>query len=283
LALGKPCSIRLSYGARDGQVIAKSKGRAKAVIRKLRIWAAVALACLLAACSEGAALDRLAAGEIGVVVEVQSGDALTLDNGLTVRLAGVETPYPDEPGGVQARAALERLVKGRQIQLFYGGARRDPDGRVLAQARLTRSDRWVEGALLRQGWARVRTFSDNRALADAMYEAEAKARIAKRGLWAMSDYEVRLPEETRDLRGFQIVEGRPLSFTETRGGGYLDFAANRQGFAVELSHEAEDDLRTAGSNPAELVGRLIRVRGVLGGDGVMRIDHPEPIERLKEK
>ncbi|HKT54795.1 MAG TPA: thermonuclease family protein [Caulobacteraceae bacterium] len=252
-------------------------------MRKLRIWAAVGLAFFITACGEGAQLDQLTPGETGKVVEVQSGDVLKLDNGLVVRLAGVETPYLDEAGGPEARTDLVRLVQGRQIELFYGGARRDPYDRALAQARLARSGRWIEGTLLRDGWARVRTFADNRALAVAMYEDEAKARVAKRGLWAMPEYDVRLPDEMRNLRGFQIVEGRVLSFTETRSGAYLDFTPGRNGFAVALTHDAERDLASVGAAPSALVGRLIRVRGMVGWDGAMRIDHPEPIERLKEK
>ena len=238
----------------------------------------------LAGCGEGGALDRLAAGERGKVVSVASGDELVLDNGLSVRLSGIETPWMDEPGGAGSQADLSRLVLGRQVQLFYGGARRDPRGRALAQVRLVDGRTWVEGALLRDGWARVRTFADNRALAATMFDDEARARKARRGLWAMPDYEVRLPQEvTRDIRGYQIVEGRVASVTAARGGTYLDFSKDHSGFAAVVDPRALGDLTAAGMAPASLVGRLIRVRGMIGWDGQMRIDHPEPIELLKER
>ena len=84
----------------------------------------------LAACGgEGGLLDRLAAGETGKVAQVQSGDTFTLENGLVVRVSGIETPWMDEAGGPQARDELSRLVRGRSVQLFYGGARRDAHGR----------------------------------------------------------------------------------------------------------------------------------------------------------
>lgn len=247
--------------------------------------ASAGLAALaLAGCGEGGALDRLAAGEQGKVVAVASGDTLTLDNGLVVRLSGVEAPWTDEPGGAAAQADLSRLVLGRQVQLFYGGKRRDPRGRALAQVRLVDGRGWVEGALLRDGWARVRTFADNRALAAPMLEDEARARRAKRGLWALPNYEVRLPTEIgRDARGYQIVEGRVASVTTAHNGVYLDFRADKRGFAAAIDPHAVADLAAAGEAPATLAGRLIRVRGLIGWDGLMRIDHPEPIEVLRER
>jgi endonuclease YncB( thermonuclease family) len=238
----------------------------------------------LAGCGEGGALDRLAAGEKGKVVSVASGDEIALDNGLQVRLAGVETPWMDEPGGPGSQADLSRLVLGRQVQLFYGGARRDPRGRALAQVRLIEGRTWVEGRLLRDGWARVRTFADNRALNAVMLNDEARARKARLGLWAMPDYEVRLPQEvTRDTHGFEIVEGRVAGVTSARGGTYLDFAKDHSGFAAVVDPNAVGDLTAAGMTPSSLMGRLIRVRGMIGWDGQMRIDHPEPIELLKDR
>jgi micrococcal nuclease len=239
----------------------------------------------LAACGgEGGRLDRLAAGETGKVVSVQSGDVLTLANGLIVRVSGIETPWMDEPGGPQARDELSRLVEGRSVQLFYGGARRDARGRALAQVRLVDNRQWVEGTMLSDGWARVRTFPDNRALDQPMLQDEARARIAGRGLWALKDYEVRLPEEvTSDLRGYQIVEGRVLSVTPSRTGVYLDFRPDRRGFATLIDPRAIADFQAAGIAPASLKGRLIRVRGIVDRDGLMKLDHPEPVELLKEK
>jgi micrococcal nuclease len=194
----------------------------------------IVVALGLAACGgEGGRLDRLAAGETGKVVSVQSGDVLTLANGLIVRVSGIETPWMDEPGGPQARDELSRLVEGRSVQLFYGGARRDARGRALAQVRLVDNRQWVEGTMLSDGWARVRTFPDNRALDQPMLEDEARARIAGRGLWTLKDYEVRLPEEvTPDLRCYQIVRrghARPSRLPDRRGQGAIgDPVANRR-------------------------------------------------------
>ena len=67
------------------------------------------------------------------------------------------------------------------------------------------------------------------------------------------------------------------------GGFYLDFSDARGGFAVQIAGRAAPDLRKAGLDPQSLAGKLIRVRGVIVGDGLMRVDHPEQIELLRER
>jgi len=239
----------------------------------------------LAACGDGSAgLDRLSLGERGKVVAVRSGDVIGLDNGLDVRLAGVETPFPDEPGGQAAQDDLTRLVNGKTVELLYGGLRRDSKGRALAQVRLADGRMWVEGALLRDGMARVRTWSDNRAMAKEMLDDEARARIARRGLWGRGVFQVRLPQEVvRGVDGLQIVEGRVRGLTATNRGTYLEFSDDHRGFAALVAPGALPDLAAAGKPAASLVGKLIRVRGPVGWNGNMTVDHPEQIEMLKGK
>jgi len=241
-------------------------------------------ALVLAACGDGAALDRLAPGEHGRVAAVRSGDALVLDSGLVVRLAGLEVPRAGDAGADEARAALAGLVQGREVQLAYGGARRDAYGRALAQVRLTGGD-WVEGAMLRAGEARVRTWADNRALARPMLDAEARARIAHAGLWRPGGaFAVRLPAEMDAAApGFAVVEGRVRRVEDDGSGSVLDFTDRRNGFAAEVPAEASRDLAAAGVSPRSLEARLVRVRGYVPWTGLMRIDHPEQIEVLDGK
>jgi micrococcal nuclease len=240
---------------------------------------------MLAGCGDGSAgLDRLSAGERGKVVAVRSGDVIALDSGLAVRLAGVETPYPDEAGGQAAQDALTRLVNGKRVELLYGGLRRDVKGQALAQLRLSDGREWVQGVLLRDGWAQARTWTDNRAMAREMLEDEARARIAKRGLWGQGVFKVLLPAEVgRGSQGFQIVEGRVRSLTPTARGTYLEFSDDHRGFADLIAPAALADLADAGKPAVSLVGRLVRVRGPVGWNGVMALDHSEQVEVLKVK
>ena len=246
--------------------------------------AALLLTAILTACGDNAGLERLSRGETGKVVEVRSGDVLALDNGLVVRLAGLQAPWAGEPGAEAARGDLEKRVLGKTVALYYGGARRDAFGRALAQVRLEDSRQWVQGALLTDGVVRERTFADNRALAGPMLEAEARARRARRGLWALADDQVRVPQEvTAHVDGFQIVEGRVRSAFPGRDGYKLEMDGARDGFQIEVSRPAAADLAAAGHPPQSLVGKLVRVRGAIGRNGLMRVDHPEAVEVLRER
>ena len=254
------------------------------LIKGFGLSLAVAALILLGGCGEGAELDRLAAGEHGQVAEVRSGDVLVLRSGLVVRLAGLETPRAGEPGADAARDALAGLVAGREVELYYGGARRDAYGRALAHVRLTGGRRWVQCALLRDGVAEVRTYADNRALARPMLACEAAARQGRRGLWAAPTSPVRLPREMDDrASGFQIVEGRVTRAAEAAGGVYLDFDRAADGFAAQVARRAVPAFDAAGLPPQSLAGRLVRVRGVVDGGGLMRLDHPEQVEVLRAR
>ena len=248
-----------------------------------RFWkrAAGALALVLAGCG-GPDLDRLAEGERGRVALVRSGHTLVLEDGLVVRLAGVEAPAPDEPFGREARERLEAIAGGKDVRLLYGGGRRDGYDRALAHVRLVSDRRWLQGELLKSGAARVRTWPDNRALAADMLRLEARARLDGRGMWKDPAYQVRLPQEARDARGLTLVEGRVTGAEDDYSGVSLELG---RALEVEVPGRALQDFRAAGVEPRELQGRLVRVRGWLRssrGAPVIRADHPEQIELLAE-
>ena len=132
--------------------------------------------------------------------------------------------------------------------------------------------------MLEAGEARVRTYSDNRAMARPMLAAEAQARRAARGLWAEPAYRVRLAGEAAP--GFQLVEARVTGAIPVGEDVGLTFSGGRMTGLVPA--RALHDFDSAGAAPAGLVGRLVRVRGFLRSDLRMRLDHPEAIERLTE-
>jgi len=244
--------------------------------------AATLVAPGLSAC-EDQSLGQLAAGPRAKVDAVRSGDSVTLDGGQVVRLAGIEAPYGQAQYAPEARLALSDLVAGQTLELLYGGARQDPLGRTLAHLRLQRTGQWVQKALLEQGAARVRTYADNRALARPMLDAEARARKAKRGLWTLLAYRVRLPQEAAaDPFGFQLVEGW---VSEVRDRGYGLTIDLEHWLSARVSPGAQARFAAAGVTAGMLMGKLIRVRGELrpgSGAAFMTLDHPEQVERLRE-
>src|SRR5262249_14449290 len=158
-----------------------------------------------------------APGERGVVSEVVDGDTLELDSGLKVQLTGIIAPRrgfggeEDEPFAKESRAGLERLVLGRDVRLGYGGTKRVQETIALAQVYVrTEGGRWVwaQEAMLKDGFARARTWKDNHIRWQRLYAAETAARKAKRGLWADKAYAVQSALHVpADAHGFQIVDG----------------------------------------------------------------------------
>jgi endonuclease YncB( thermonuclease family) len=238
----------------------------------------------LSGCGDAGALDGLAAGRQGRVSAVLSGDTLELDGVEQVRLAGVEAPRPDDPYGQQAATLIERLTVGQTVTLLHGGAKLDADGSTVAQVRTVQSRRWLQGAMIDAGAARVRTSADNRALAKLMLAKEAGARAARRGLWALDDYRVLLPTEVEPwARGLVLVEGRVARAGRTEEGDvYLDFDREwRGGLSADIPKTALRDFRSARLDPLDLQGRLVRVRGAVERLRLI-LDHPEQVEPLRD-
>jgi len=258
---------------------------------------ALALGLLLWAQSLGAgpapALPGgLAPGGAAAVAEVIDGDSLTLSDGRTIRMVGIQAPklgkgrpdFPDWPLSHEARSTLEELAAGKSVTLAYGGAHEDRFGRVLAQ--LAREDGlWLQGEMLRQGLARVYTFPDNRAAAAEMLVLEREARAARRGIWADPYYAVRKPEEALRYAGrFELVEGRIVTVARNDAGVFLNFGADwHTAFTLRLRADALKLFRAAKLDPLTLEGADVRVRGYIRRDrdrAVIDITHPEEIERL---
>lgn len=251
----------------------------------------VVLFTALTAHSAVAGVEELKLAGQGVAVAVVDGDTLILEDGRQVRLVGVQAPklplgrahVRKQPFADEAKAALEELALGRELELRQGGAPQDRHRRILAH--LVASDgAWIQGEMLRRGLARVYGFPDNRALLPEMLALEREARAAGRGIWSHSFYALRAPETLEgDFDSFQIVEGTVRSAARARGKVYLNFGADwRTDFTVTLDGKAQRLFKEAGIDPLALEGRRIRVRGwVEPWDGpLIPATHPEQIEIL---
>ena len=118
----------------------------------------------------------------GDTIEVRTGDG-TED----VRYIGIDTPEtvkPEEPVqcfGPQSSAANRRLVEGRSVRLVFDRERRDIYDRLLAYVYV--GDRFVNAALVREGFARTLTIPPNVAHAGLFHRLARAAGRAGRGLW----------------------------------------------------------------------------------------------------
>ena len=268
-------------------------------LRPLRALTGALLILVLAATAtfarsgEGIALPGgLAQGQPGKAVSITDGDTLELDDGRIVRLVGIQAPklplgrrnFPTWPLAPESAAALSELALNRTLTPWFGGARQDRHGRVLAH--LGRDDGlWIQGEMLARGMARFYTFEDNRAVAQSLYAIEREARAARRGIWVHPYYRVLADSEAhRHIGTFQLVEGRVLKAALVRGQGYLNFGRNwRDDFTITIPKRGLAAFRSAFGRKLEgIEGRRVRVRGWLRqfNGPMIEATHPEQIEVL---
>jgi endonuclease YncB( thermonuclease family) len=239
-----------------------------------------------------AAFAVLNPGESARVGAVIDGDTVVLKGGDEVRLVGIQAPklplgrpsVTKWPLADAAKAALEALVRGREVTLAFGERRSDRHGRLLAH--LAVDGVWVQGEMLRQGLARVYTFADNRRLAAEMLALEGEAREARRGIWADKFYRVLAPVDldTEELGTFQLVQGRVRKAAAVGRYVYLNFGDDyRTDFTAVIMPEARKLFGAGGPDAAFYQGRLVRVRGWIDSfNGPMiEVTHPEQIEALE--
>lgn len=255
-----------------------------------------ALAVSVMSMSPVAACDGLRDGPKGIVTQIVDGDTLLLDNGLVVRLIGIQAPHlklgreglDDWPKGAEAKAALESVALNKPVLLRYGGEEKDRYGRLLAQV-FTTGDvpGWVQQEMLAAGLARVYSFPDNRACLPDLFAAEIKARAAGLGIWTDPYYRVRRadrPKEFSTLSGrYELVEGRVLKAEKSGGRVYLNFGRYfKEDFTAVIDARALRLFTDSRLDPLKLGGALVRVRGWIDlQDGPrLTITHPEQIEVL---
>ena len=252
----------------------------------------VAGVLLIAASATAATPDTLPDGGHGAVKTVVDADTLRLDGGATdMRLVGMQGPklplgrkgFETWPLAETARAALVELVKGQTVTLRLGATAKDRNGRILAH--IVRDDGlWIQEEMLRQGYARVYTFSDNRQLTAELFAAERQARAAKRGIWADAFYALRTTDPDKlgkDAGTFQIVEGRVTSAAKVQGRVYLNFGGDyRSDFTASIAPEAMPMFTKAKIDLLTFKGKVIRVRGYIRSFNgpVIDVTHPEQIE-----
>jgi endonuclease YncB( thermonuclease family) len=259
------------------------------------------LALVIAACPAARADPAectLEPGPTRAVSRVIDGETLALDDGSEVRLVGALAPRPPDSGADiaqwpperEAKAALERLVQGRSVDLaFAAGRRTDRYGRVLAHVFVHEggSRRWVQAALLAGGHARAYALPGTAGCLPELLAHERLGREQAAGLWANAAYQIRPASRSRELARyrstFQIVEGRVARVSEARGQLFLGFGEDwRADFTAVVKASERRRVSGEGGNAKVLEGRLVRVRGWIERryGPVIEVHDPAQIEVL---
>ncbi len=254
------------------------------------------LAVSLTLSPPGLGCDGLRPGPKGKVVSVTDGDTLLLDNGLTVRLIGLQAPklpqgrenFTAWPKSDEAKARLEALTLGKAVEVRHGGETRDRHDRVLGQLFVPDTpELWVQRQLLAEGLARVYSFPDNRACLADLLAAESLARTMRLGIWADPYYTVRRADRPEALLAragqYELVEGRVLLAEKAGGRVFLNFGRHwKTDFTAVIDARALGLFTATGLDPLALNGALVRIRGWVDDRDGPRIEltHPEQIEVL---
>ena len=264
-------------------VTAFSKGASDRVA-PFAFWLLLSSILLLAGSpltATASACQAIKTGERVQVVYVYDGDTVKLNDGRRLRLIGINTPelgredQPTQPLADAARSALQRLLEthNRILLLQYGTQDHDHYGRLLAHAFLEDGDN-IAVYMLQQGFATTLVVPPNSWGADCYQRVENEARLDRRGLWALPDYQpqaaLSLPLSTR---GFRIVHGQISEIRTTRDTVWVDMDGP---LVLQVSRK---DLVNFDSLE-NLVGQQVEVRGWVkqDRDGLrMKIQHPAAV------
>jgi endonuclease YncB( thermonuclease family) len=211
----------------------------------------------------------ISSGETQGVARVIDAETIALDDGTEVRLIGaLPSRSLDAASDGSAVAAIEDAVRGRSVELRYGGRRSDRYGRRLAQVFAIDGDAkvWLQGKLVESGRARAYALPGNEACLKDLLAKEQLARLNGRGIWSDSPYRVRNSAQTRELlalRGrFAVVEGKVQQVAASGGRTYLNFGSDwKRDFTAAVPPAVMRAKPEAQKYLHSLEGRDVRVRG----------------------
>ncbi len=160
------------------------------------------------------------------VAYIYDGDTFKTAKGERIRLLGINAPeirHGSEPGQVMGNAAtraLTSLIAGKTVRLTFDRQRRDIYGRTLAQVWL-RDGTWVDGDMVRRGFAHVYTFTPNLRWAKRLIALERTARKRRLGIWNTRRFSVIPAKRVKpsDIGQFHVVTGI-VSRINGRGVGF---------------------------------------------------------------
>lgn len=227
------------------------------------------------------------------VKSIIDGQTLLVDNDRILYLPAIyipwETPQSQGEYGVRAKQFLEDNLKEKFIRIYQvrNNDRALQNALGHEAAYIVRDDGWfAQGELVEQGLAFAYPSQSHYAVADMIYNAEAKARDAKIGFWADDEWGIHTPETIEGIENkFAIVEGQVQAVASRNNVIYINFGENwRDDFTVAVDSGLRRDFSKVGINVMDLAGKIIRARGwVRDYNGVfMDIFHSSQIEVMPE-
>jgi endonuclease YncB( thermonuclease family) len=230
------------------------------------------------------------------IAKIEANLDIALVDGRILTLAGLDPPRetPDHPRlAAEARDKLAAWLDARQIAVRALADKPNRFGRIPARlfaappGTTAGAEIGITEAILDAGLARYRPDAAAHSCRDLLLAAESDARAEKIGLWADPFYAV-LPGADRAAfasprTGMVIVEGVATSLGETASRFYLNFGPRRgSDFAITLPKRGGNALEKAGVKVQDLVGKRLRVRGLLDATfgPQMELTDPDQLELI---
>jgi endonuclease YncB( thermonuclease family) len=267
-----------------------------------RLAAAALLTAMHAGSTQSASLVPPPAGPCSLestprvtVAKIEPNLDIALADGRTLTLAGLDPPRdtPDHPRlALDARDRLAQWLDGREVAVRALADKPNRFGRIPARLfaappGTTSADIGIAEAILDAGLARYRPDAAAHPCRDLLLAAESEARATKIGLWADPYYAVLNTGDRAAFAnphgGMVIVEGVATNLGETAARYYLNFGPSRgSDFAITLPKRGANALEKAGLKVQDLVGKRLRVRGLLDATfgPQMELTDPDQLELI---
>lgn len=231
-----------------------------------------------------------ASGAVKIIALDHSFD-LALADGRIASLPGLDFGAGDQAR--DARTKLSHILVGQNIGAIQLMDRPDRWGRLGLWLGPTpemtqQGHASLAEAILARGIARYRPDGAAKSCRARLLAAEAKARVDRRGIW--SDLPVLAADDRAAVvgapPGMSVVEGRITGLGDATGRLYVNFGTVRAvDFAFTISRRNLSILETLGVEAKSLVGRNVRVRGLIDRrfGPQMEITNADAIEFLDDR
>ena len=218
-------------------------------------------------------------GPDAVSIQRTADGRLTTGDGVEIVLAGIALPETPESAGSLPETLPTEALRATPVS--------PPDryGRIAA---LVHDDggELVQERLVLSGAAIARPGAVEEACAVHLLASEAEARSQGRGIWRGAGTALQATDVTSlSARSglYALVQGRVVSVGYGSRMVFIDFGRNfRADFTIMVPEGPLSRLREAGFPLDFLVGRDVRVRGVIeeSGGPAIRLTHPLALELL---
>lgn len=207
------------------------------------------------------------------VINVIDGDTVRLENGRLLRYIGIDTPeirikrngrfvYDPQPFALDAKEFNRKLVEGKYVRIEFDVQRTDKYGRLLGYCFVDKNGVFVNGELIRQGYAVLYTYPPNVKYVDLLVRLQKQARKNKRGLWGA--YEVVDSDEAyKYINQIRTVKGKVLSTYQSSQSVFLNFGRDyRTDFTIVIFDNVLKSFYDRGIDPVSFYrGKIVEVTG----------------------